>query len=90
MKATLTLFLVLLLTACSVNILKYKDIHIAQYVLINKKTIAFQTYNRKPDSINYNNYHLATIKRMKKTKKGIVWIDCITEDKTTIRLILNK
>ena len=83
----LSLCLSIALISCSTELLTYKTYHVAQYVLINRETMAFRTYDRKPE-YDEKLYHLATIKKMKKQRNGVVWIDCTTTEKSTIRLIL--
>lgn len=76
------------LISCSQKLLTYGNVHAAQYVLINKKTMAFRTYDRKPEVDS--NHYLATIKVIKMESSGRVFMDCITTEKSTIRLILKE
>lgn len=89
MRIALSLCLCLALISCSTSLTVYKNVHIAQVVIINKETLAFRTYDRLPIKVDSTKYDIARIQRMKQTRKGIVWIDCITKEKSTIRLVLN-
>lgn len=88
MRIGFALCLSLALISCSTKLLTYKNVHVAQIVIINRETMAFRTYDRLPSDVDENKYYITKIQRMKQTRSGIVWIDCITKEKSTIRLIL--
>ena len=93
MRTLITVLLLFSLSSCSVKLLKYNEVHLGQFVTIDKADLSkYQTHNREPVNLDRSKYLLCKILVIKQTKKGLVFMDCktIDADRSSIRLIIKE